>query len=257
VVVPGNKLCGGASPCFGQNRARRQHQPLGLPSGNFVRHNANTKNLYTNPAEHSREFSFAGNQYNVLISAPTTYFDDSVDSSLRWPFINGVQDNNRVTVYPGTTTYLDFERAGGFLTGTINLSGAYENEDLSAITLNFSGLGKIYDAATNTWSYLGNYNGLATLKRDAIAANVKRPSVRDYRLFLTDGDWEMSSVTLTRQLSAPNRTSSVSFIDYNTRYDGKTYFGAPIHIEQGESQKDFDYCLGTTVVRFWDRKACC
>ena len=224
---------------------------LGLPSNNFVRHTANGNNLYSNPAGHSRQFSFAGNQTTSLINTPFTYFNTSIDSELRWPYIDGILENNRVTVYPDTTQYLDFERAGGLLTGKINLSGTVKNEDLKAITFNFNGLGRVY-TATNTWEYLENYYGSATLKRDSALSSIKPPTVRDYRLFLTTGPWEISSVSLTKKLELPSRTSTVAFIDHNTRYDGQKYFGTPLQIEEGLIEKDLDYCTGSAIFRFRD-----
>lgn len=226
---------------------------LGLPAENFSRHNFNGRTYYDNPAEHAREYTFAATQYSASVGTANTYFDDQLDGApLRWPFINGQSTNNRVTVYPDNTSYIDLERTGGFLSGTINLRGTVQNEDLKAITFSLSGLGNVYDPISKKSAYDENYYGSALIKRDSVVSNVKRPSERDYRVFLHTGNWEMSSVSLSKQWSAPTRSSTVTFVDHNTRYNGQAYLGTPIHISQGSNTQDFDYCLGSVIIRFWD-----
>ena len=225
---------------------------IGIPSSDFIRHSANTSNIYTDPGMYSRSYSFNSTQYPTTLSVPTTYFNEGLDYSvLRWSYVNGYSTNQAVTIYPGTTTYFDYQRAGGVLSGKINLSGTVQNEDLSAITVNMDG-GRLYNPATGGYSQLENYYGNVPIKRDATAANIKRPSVRDYRLFLPTGDWNISDVTLARQLQSPSRTINLKFTDYTTNYDGKTYFGQPVHIEQGVNEKDLNYCFGSAIFRLRD-----
>lgn len=217
------------------------------------RHTFNGRTILTNPGTYSRDQTFAAHQYSLSAAVPTTFFKDAnIDSNLRWPFIHGDSNNNKVTLYPGTTSYLDLERAGGLLAGRINLYGTLANEDLTAITFNFNGVGNVYDAVAKKKTYRENYYGSAVLTRNAAGANVKRTSERDYQLFLTTGDWDMTSVTLSRQLSSPTRTSSVTFRDHTTQYDGQTYLGTPVHIKPGTNHKDFEYCFGSAIFRFWD-----
>ncbi|MBE0595857.1 MAG: hypothetical protein IH614_01160, partial [Desulfuromonadales bacterium] len=225
---------------------------LGLPSSSFLRHTFNGRTLFANPDAYTRDYSITGNQYTTTIGPPNTYFEADIDSYLRWPYTNGDSLNNRVNVYPDTISYFDQERMGAFLRGKINLSGTVENETLTAITLNFNGFGRVYDAATKKWATLENYYGATTVRRDSAAYGVRRPHERDYQLFLTTGPWELGTVTLSRWLPSPSRTSSVTFTDHATRYDGRTYFGAPLLIAPGANEKDFEYCLGSARFRFWD-----
>jgi hypothetical protein len=228
---------------------------LGLPSFNFVRHTVSNGNITTNPGAHLYQLSFVGSEYLASVGSPYTFFDESVDSSLKWPLqdSSNLLSSNRVTVYPDMTSNINFEREGGFLTGKINLSGPVKNEDLKSITFRLSGVGRLYDPVTRTYSYRENYDGSAILRRDATAYNAKRTSERDYKLFLTTGDWEISNATFSKQHSSPTRTSGLTFVDYNMRYDGQTYFGTPIHIDPGTNVKDIDYCFGSAILRFRDR----
>lgn len=212
---------------------------LGLPSYNFSRHVFRSTNRYANPASYSFAYSFPGNQYTTpKLYTPTTNFDTSVDSSLRWPYINGDPLSDKATIYPGTTTYFNQQRAGGFLSGSINLSGTVPNEDLLSLTFNIAGVGN-------------NFYGLAPIVRHATSSAYKKPWDRDYLLFLTSGDWELFDVTLTKRLLSPTRTYSVTFVDYRNRFDGSTD-SAPISIQSGMNEKDFNYCLGSAVMRFRD-----
>lgn len=226
---------------------------LGLSEENFARHAFSAQSIYDNPGTYLRSYNMTGPQYIASVGTPNTYFDDSLDgTSLRWPYVNGDSSNNRVAVYPDTTSYFDAERAGGYLRGAMNFLGTNQNQDLKAITMNFVGVGNLYDAITKKWYFGENYYGSAIVRRDAILSNVKRPSERDYKLFLTIGDWEVNSITLSKQMTAPSRTSSVTFSDHTNRYNGQNYFGTPIHIAQGTNERDFNYCLGSAVFRFWD-----
>lgn len=227
---------------------------LGLPSALLTWHRFNSKDLFTNPGAYKLEYTLSGgNPLVTPLGTATTQFHASLDGgTFRWPYVNGDVNSNRVTVYPDTTTTFDLQRAGGFLEGAIRISGTQENEDLKAITLSLTGVGRVYDPVAKAWTYRENYWGSAAVSRDAVTSNVKRPWERDYRLFLTTGDWDVSSLTLTRQLTAPSRTSSVTFSDRTLRYDGQSYFGTPLHIVPGTTQQDFDYCVGSAVFRFWD-----
>lgn len=212
---------------------------LGLPSSNFTRHVFRSTTRSANPALYSFAYSFPGNQYTTpKLYTPTTYFDASVDSSLRWPYINGDPLSDKATIYPGTTAYLNQQRAGGFLAGSVNLSGTVANEDLLSLTFNVVGVGS-------------NFYGLAPIVRHATSSAFKKPWVRDYQLFLTSGDWELFDVTLTKRLLSPTRTYSVTFVDYRNRFDGSAD-SAPISIQSGMNEKDFNYCLGSAVMRFRD-----
>ena len=228
---------------------------FGLPTNYFSKHTFFNRSLNTNPGSYlSNPINIpANNQALVNLGTPRTYFDSGLDNDpyLRWPHIDGDNSRNSVYVYPDTTTYFDVEREGGILTGSINVSGAVTNEDLKAITLGFGGIGRVYDADSQEWTYLENYYGSSGVKRDTTGI-AKRPTERDYQLFLTTGDWEMNNVVLTKQSLSPTRISSVTFTDHTSRFDGDKYFGTPIHIEPGTNQRDFSYCTGSAIFRFKD-----
>lgn len=224
---------------------------LGLPSANLDRHNFVGKSLLTNPAIYTSNAINvpSGIQYIFTPGTLRTYFKGLDGTPLTWPPINGDSNNNKAIIYPNTTSYLDLERTGGFLSGSLNFSGSVDNEDLKAVTLLFNGV-RDYDPVTKGWTHRDTYGGASTLSRDT--ATAKPPTLRNYDMFLPSGDWGVTTITLNKQLQSPLRSSSVTIRDHSIQYDGKDYFGSPLRIEPGDNQQDFNYCLGSAIFRFHD-----
>ncbi len=104
---------------------------------------------------------------------------------------------------------------------------------------------------TNRLAYKNTNYAYVYLRRD-VTGNYKRPPVRQYKLFMTPGDWDTVGFGLRKDFVAPYiKYSTLSFNDYKLSYDGRSYFGTPVHIASGaENQKDFNYCFGSAIFRF-------
>ncbi|MDJ0805269.1 MAG: hypothetical protein QNJ78_00395 [Gammaproteobacteria bacterium] len=200
---------------------------------------------YTNPAHYYMDQVQTGSQYIRAYS----YFDN-YSTYFRWPFIDGIRQNNILNVVAGGNYTLDFISDTGILTGDVTLTGTLANEDLNSFQLRAQGISSIYEPGTG-WVTQPTYYGYTHQTKYGTD-----PNPTTYRLFLTPGPWRsdyLYAYERNYDLGYQNR-SIFTIQDYNYYYDGNYYnFGQNVDVEPGATTvQDREYCTGSLLVRFRD-----
>ncbi|UCE75307.1 MAG: PKD domain-containing protein [Methanomassiliicoccales archaeon] len=177
------------------------------------------------------DYYYPGNQdYFAEVPAATwnlypeiIFFDPSID---RDDWLNLRSIPATVEVGPGEEVVQNFNIEPGYITGTIDLWGAYPYLDKAQIDADNIATGQWpQDARTNTQS-------------------------NDYRLTLYEGDWRVGGVPymylyfdydLTYKHSNYD-TSYIRLTDYGKRYSD------PIHVTAGQTVTDVDFSFGTAML---------
>lgn len=200
--------------------------------------------VYDNPGAYSLDNVKAVDRYVYAYTYMNNY-----KTYLRWPYIGGDYQNNRVNVVAGQTHTLDFVSDTGVLTGDITFTGTLTNEDMSSYYMQTSGIYHLYVPGTG-WVRQATYGGYSYEQQYGTDPD------NTYKLFLPPGPWDTSyTYAYSQHYDLGYRNYSyMSLYDYTRRYDGNHYnYGQNANITAGETTvQNADYCTGSVLLRYVD-----